>query len=87
MTPKEELIQAIERSPDEIVQELLQVLQALQRQQPLDTGDSQPVRRKTVLERMGGVPKHLLSVGDLSDRDHRRTLISERLQQKYRNDS
>ncbi len=87
MTPKEELIQAIERSPDEIVQELLQVLQALQRQQPLDTGDSPTASRKTVLERMGGVPKHLLSVGDLSDRDRRRTLISERLQQKHRHDS
>jgi hypothetical protein len=30
MTPKEELIQAIERSPDEVVRELLDVLQALQ---------------------------------------------------------
>jgi hypothetical protein len=33
MTPKEELIQAIERSPDEIVQELLAVLKALRTQQ------------------------------------------------------
>jgi hypothetical protein len=56
MTHKEELIQAIERSP-------------------------------TVLERIGGVPKHLLSIGDLSDRDHRRAVILDRLQQKYRDDS
>jgi hypothetical protein len=83
VTPKEELIQAIERSPDEIVRSLLEVLQALQRQQILETGDQQ----KTVLERMGGVPKHLLSDGDLSDRDRRRAVISERLQQKYRHDS
>jgi Protein of unknown function (DUF2281) len=33
MTPKEELIQAIERSPDGIVQELLGVLKVLQAQQ------------------------------------------------------
>jgi hypothetical protein len=83
VTPKEELIQAIERSPDEIVRSLLEVLQALQRQQILETGNQQ----KTVLERMGGVPKHLLSDGDLSDRDLRRAVISERLQQKYRHDS
>jgi hypothetical protein len=82
VTPKEELIQAIERSPDEIVRELLDVLQALQRQQQLETPDLQPDSRKTVLERMGGVPKHLLSDGNLSDRDRRRALISERLQHK-----
>jgi hypothetical protein len=87
MTPKEELIQAIERSPDEIVRSLLETLQALQHQQQLKTHDLPPDSQKTVLERMGGVPKHLLSVGDLSDRDHRRALILERLQQKHRHDS
>jgi hypothetical protein len=87
VTPKEELIQAMERSPDEIVREPLGVLQALQGQQPSEAADSQPASRKMVLERMSGVPKHLLSDGDLSDRDRRRALISERLQQKYRHDS
>lgn len=33
MTPKEELIQAIKRSPDELVQVLLALLQVVQRQQ------------------------------------------------------
>jgi hypothetical protein len=87
MTPKEELIQAIERSPDEIVRSLLEMLKALQHQQELENHDSQPDSRKTVLERMGGVPKHLLSDGNLSDRDRRRALILERLQQKHRHDS
>ena len=36
MTPKEELIQAIKSSPDEIVQQLLEVLQALQYRQSLE---------------------------------------------------
>jgi hypothetical protein len=83
MTPKEELIQAIEESPDEIVRSLLEILQALQRQPTLETGELQ----KTVLERMGGAPKHLLSDGDLSDRDHRRAAILNHLQQKHRHNS
>lgn len=33
MTPKEELIQAIERSPDEVVWALLELLRVMQRQQ------------------------------------------------------
>ena len=39
--------------------------------------------RKTVLERMGGMPKHLLSVGGLSDRDQRRSIIAERIQDRH----
>ncbi|WP_292753339.1 hypothetical protein [Nostoc sp. NMS4] len=35
--------------------------------------------RQSVLERMGGVPKHLLSVGNLSDRDTRREIIASRI--------
>jgi hypothetical protein len=34
---------------------------------------------QSVLERMGGVPKHLLSVGNLSDRDTRREVIASRI--------
>jgi hypothetical protein len=34
---------------------------------------------QSVLERMGGVPKHLLSVGNLSDRDTRREIIASRI--------
>lgn len=86
MTPKEELIQAIERSPDGILRELLEVLQRLQRQERLELGDGKSANQQTVLERMGGEPKHLLISGDLSDRD-RRAVIADHLQQKYRNDS
>lgn len=87
MTPKEELIQAIQRTPDEIVRELLELLKALQHQASLEAEELQPANQKTVLERMGGVPKHLLSVGDLSDRDRRRALIATHLQQKYSQDA
>jgi hypothetical protein len=85
MTLKEELIQAIQASPDGIVQELLAVLQALQHEQPICDHQT-PTHKATVLERMGGVPKYLLAAGDLSDRDQRRALISAHLQKKYRPD-
>ncbi|MGB3300360.1 MAG: hypothetical protein WBA76_19025 [Phormidesmis sp.] len=74
MSPKEELIQAIHQSPDEVVEHLLLTLTAL-RQKPLVKA-AEPNLSKTVLERMGGEPKHMLSVGGLSDRDRRRALIS-----------
>ncbi|NJK53713.1 MAG: hypothetical protein HC936_14570 [Leptolyngbyaceae cyanobacterium SU_3_3] len=83
MTPKEELIQAIERSPDEVVQTLLGMLKVLQLQRSTAT----LMQSKTVLERMGGEPQYMLSVGGLSDRDRRRDLIAMRLQQKYGRDS
>ncbi len=83
MTPKEKLIQAIEQSPDELVRALLELVRVLQRQSS-DAGSS--VQQKTVLERMGGEPKHMLSVGGLSDRDRRRNLIAVRLQEKYGRD-
>ncbi|WP_414530492.1 hypothetical protein [Nodularia chucula] len=80
MTPKEELIQAIERSPDELVCALLQLLNVLQSRRSPEVVS--PVEQKTILERMGGEPKQMLSVGGLSDRDRRRALIAMRLQQK-----
>jgi hypothetical protein len=86
MTLKEELIQAIQASPDGIVQELLAVLQVLQREQSATANHQAPAHQPTVLERMGGVPKYLLAAGDLSDRDHRRTIITAHLQKKYRPD-
>lgn len=39
--------------------------------------------QKTVLERMGGVPEHLLSEGNLSDRDSRRKIISTRIKASH----
>ena len=84
MTPREELIQAIEQSPDELVRALLELLQVMQQQSATARSS---VQQKTVLERMGGEPKHMLSVGGLSDRDRRRSLIATRLQEKYGRDS
>ncbi|NET35564.1 MAG: hypothetical protein F6K19_26665 [Cyanothece sp. SIO1E1] len=43
--------------------------------------------KQTVLERMGGVPKHLLAVGGLSDRDTRRNIIAARIQASYQAES
>ncbi|NEP16363.1 MAG: hypothetical protein F6J97_05595 [Leptolyngbya sp. SIO4C1] len=43
---------------------------------------SQP--KQTILEKMGGIPEHLLTVGDLSDREQRRSVIAERIQARYR---
>ncbi|MBE7385501.1 MAG: hypothetical protein F6J95_029395 [Leptolyngbya sp. SIO1E4] len=85
MTPKEELIQVIERSPEDLVQAILALLKVWQRQHLSEVEPS--VYEKTVLERMGGEPKQMLSVGGLSDRDRRRDLIAMRLQQKYKQDS
>jgi hypothetical protein len=43
------------------------------------------VPRKTILERMGGLPEFSLHGGeDLSDRDVRKQIIAERIQAKYR---
>ncbi|WP_293085445.1 hypothetical protein [Moorena sp. SIO3H5] len=39
--------------------------------------------QKSVLERMGGMPKHLLSVGNLSDRDTRREIIASRIRASH----
>ncbi|MBW4647000.1 MAG: hypothetical protein KME23_29135 [Goleter apudmare HA4340-LM2] len=68
MSPKEELIQGIEHLPDAVIKALLELLKTLQFQQS-KTG--LPVEQKTVLERMGGEPQHMLSAGNLSDRDRR----------------
>ncbi len=38
---------------------------------------------QTVLERMGGVPEELLSVGGLSDRDNRKAIIAEHIQARH----
>jgi precorrin-6B methylase 1 len=41
------------------------------------------LKKKTVLERMGGYPEHLLEgTGNLSDRDTRKHTIAERIRQK-----
>ena len=67
MTPKEELVQVIEQLPDDLIRAVLALLRVWHRQQLPEAATS--AQNKTVLERMGGEPKHMLSVGGLSDRD------------------
>ncbi len=99
---KEELIEKIRQSPDEEISQLASLLKELQQRQleipnilqmlealpkAQSSEASEPDFSKTVLERMGGEPKHTISVGGLSDRDRRRALISNRLQQKHKSES
>ncbi|NJL56916.1 hypothetical protein HC928_18500 [bacterium] len=58
---------------------LLNFLVQLIQQEVVPTASSQ----QTVLERMGGLPQHLLAVGGLSDRDTRRQLIRDRIQARH----
>jgi hypothetical protein len=51
VTPKEGLIQAIERSPDEIVRSLLKKLHALQ--QDTSTESTQPAQGKRMYRKQG----------------------------------
>ncbi|NDJ20027.1 hypothetical protein GS601_22575 [Myxacorys almedinensis A] len=69
MTPKEELIQAIERSPDEVVQALLELLTVLQRQ-PFAV--ERPIQSQRVLEQIGRESQPMNSGEGQSDR-HQRT--------------
>jgi hypothetical protein len=63
-----------EITSSELIKKLLQ--NYLQIHQP-----NQPV-----LERMGGVPKHLLSVGNLSNRSTRREIIDSRIRANQQQD-
>lgn len=61
MTPKEELIQAIQRSSDEIVQQLLAMLKTLEHQQSLD--ESQPAPPNRTYRKQGVL---VIDAGDFS---------------------
>ncbi|RAM51521.1 MAG: hypothetical protein C6Y22_10665 [Hapalosiphonaceae cyanobacterium JJU2] len=43
--------------------------------------------KKSVLERMGGVPQHLLCVGNLSERDTRREIIAARIRASHQRET
>lgn len=57
MTPKETLIQAIEQSPDDLIEALLQLLSVLQRQASPET--DQQIQPKTELASIEAVSKRL----------------------------
>ena len=67
------LLQLLEKQQNALAMPLVAVLR--KRLEP-EFGFEQPM---TVVERMGGMPKHLLNVGRLSDRDERRQILSEQI--------
>lgn len=78
---KVQLMQEIEQSSEAIVAQVLDFLLFLKQRQSETNGEIQS--KQTVLERMGGMPKYMLSDGGLSDRDTRRTILVERIQKRY----
>lgn len=66
-----EILQQEKTTVSELIKRLLR--DRLNAQQP----------QQTVLERMGGMPEHLLAEGSLSDRDHRRAVIADRIQASH----
>jgi len=91
MTAREQLIQEMEHVSDTLVEEVLNFLlfiKSRQEQKNLTVGDeeNQPFQ-PSILDRMGGLPQHLLSDGHLSDRDSRREIIAARIQQSHQQKS
>ena len=78
---KAQLMRELERTSDAIASQVLDFLLFLKQRQPDRTHEPQASR--TVLERMGGMPKYLLSDGQLSDRDSRRSILADRIRQRY----
>lgn len=79
MTRREQLIQAIDRSPDSLIEELWQILQTF----PVLSEPLEYENPPTILERMGGLPQHLLSNGHLGDRQQRKDAIAQHLKQRH----
>ncbi|MHC5742269.1 MAG: hypothetical protein ACYTXT_10200 [Nostoc sp.] len=91
MTAREQLIQEIEQVSDSLVEEVLDFLLFIkgrqdQKNSTSHSEQSQP-SEQSILERMGGIPQHLLSVGNLSDRDVRRAVIASRIKQSHQQES
>ncbi|MEH1816416.1 MAG: hypothetical protein V7K26_14310 [Nostoc sp.] len=91
MTAREQLIQEIEQVSDSLVEEVLDFLLFIKARQDQKNSTSHDEKsqsgEQSILERMGGVPQHLLSVGNLSDRDVRRAIIASRIQQSHQQES
>jgi hypothetical protein len=71
----QEILATEETSSDEIIKRLLKEYWSARQ-------SSQPP--KTVLERLGGYPKNVITADkNLSDRDQRKNIITEKLKQRY----
>jgi hypothetical protein len=79
---REQILRTIEAIPETRLEEALHLLQALQSEPEIPKS---PI--PTVLERMGGMPKFLIYHGQLSDRDQRRSILSDRIHQRYQRHS
>jgi hypothetical protein len=76
INPHQQLLQVIANLSEQQVSVVLKFISTLE---PSTNNDSPP--SQTVLERMGGYPEFLLEgTGDLSDRDVRKTAISDIVQ-------
>jgi hypothetical protein len=91
MTARDQLIQELGQVSDSLVEEVLDFLQfikARQDQRNLASDDQKSqIPKQSVLERMGGIPQHLLSVGNLSDRNNRREIIASLVQKSHQHKS
>ncbi|MDX2212231.1 MAG: hypothetical protein SFY66_02970 [Oculatellaceae cyanobacterium bins.114] len=70
MTARERLIQEIEQVPDSLAEEVLNFLLFIKNRQQrslIPNTEVQDLPGISILARMGGVPQHLLSVGNLSE--------------------
>jgi hypothetical protein len=85
MTAKEQLIQEIEQVSDLLAEEVLNFLLFVKQRQDqknlIASDEESQLPQPSILDRMGGMPQHLLSVGNLSDRDSRRAVIASRIKQ------
>ncbi|MFS0514156.1 hypothetical protein ACEYW6_05435 [Nostoc sp. UIC 10607] len=77
MTAREQLIQEIEQVSDSLVEEVLNFLLFIKDRQ--DQKNPTSHGEQSILERMGGIPQHLLSVGNLLDRLRTNQTNSDRL--------
>jgi hypothetical protein len=85
MTAREQIIQELGQVSDTLAEEVLDFLlfaKSRQAQKNL-TGEENQRSEPTILDRMGGLPSHLLSVGNLSDRDTRRAIVASQIQQSH----
>ncbi len=91
MTAREQLIQEIEQVSDSLVEEVLDFLLFIKDRQDHKNStyhdEKSQSSEQSILERMGGIPQHLLCVGNLSDRDVRRAVIASRIQQSHQQKS
>jgi hypothetical protein len=77
LTEQKQLLEAIGQLSDRDIPLVLQFISSLQT-------NNQPKSAQTVLERMGGCPKHFLEgSGNLSDRNVRKKIIADKIRTKH----